>query len=101
MATNTATTMSARARLSMSRFMGVLMDLFRRTTKITIELPMRSIITINENAMLRPMYCIDNMVSSETKITTIIKTYKLIKKEEISTAMFLERTIFKCSICLQ
>ena len=55
-ATNTATTISATAKLSKSMFIGVLMDLFKRITRITRVLPARSIKTMIQNATLRQLY---------------------------------------------
>ena len=62
-ATKTATTMSARAKFSMSRFMGVLIDLFKRITRTTSVLPKRSIRTMIEKAALRPMYSMGDIAS--------------------------------------
>ena len=58
-ATNTATTISATAKLSKSMFIGVFMDLFKRITRITRVLPARSIKTMIKNAKLRQMYFTD------------------------------------------
>ena len=66
-ATKTATTMSARAKFSMSRFMGVLIDLFKRTTRTTIVLPKRSIRTMIEKATLRPMYSVGSIASCKPR----------------------------------
>ncbi|PFX30398.1 Complement C3 [Stylophora pistillata] len=49
-----ATTMSATAKFSNRRFIGVLMDLFKSITRITIVLPTRSIRTMTEKATTRP-----------------------------------------------
>ena len=78
-ATKRATTMSARAKFSMSRFMGVLIDLFKRTTRTTIVLPERSIRTMIEKATLRPMYSMGNIASFRPRI---------------------DRSLFKCLIGL-
>ena len=81
MATNIATTMSAMAKLSTSRFIAVLIDLFKRKTRITNVFPTRSNRTIKEKAMLRPMYCIDKVtivglkrIVSEKRVTTWFRT---------------------------
>ena len=74
-ATKTATTMSARAKLSMSRFMGVLIDLFKRTTRTTIVLPKRSIRTMIEKATLRPMYSMFTIASFRPRVDWSLMRY--------------------------
>lgn len=67
-ATKTATIMSASAKFSMSRFMGVLMVLFSRTTRTTIVLPKRSIRTITEKATQRPMYSMGSIAFCKLRL---------------------------------
>ena len=57
--TNTATTISATAKLSKSVFIGVLMDLFKRITRTTRVFPTRSIIAIITNATMRQIFSTD------------------------------------------
>ena len=64
-ATNTATTISATAKLSKSMFIGGLMVLVKRITRITRVLPTRPIKTMIKNATLRQMYSTDFILYSE------------------------------------